>query len=702
MSEQGKLVIVKEGNNFRPKIEFKGKKLDIKVDHLSKSLGQAYRSSPESVQGKEVVFEWDRNGAPTRIAEVGKGWEKPGEPGPASAARISAAMPAAAGVKITTVKQVTSEGLVLSNGERVSKRDTAICELKASVNKPVVRKNNMLIRIDYQYEKPSCYPFNFAAAPKAYRQTYVPVPEAKQDAKATKDLVSKFFRDHLHLDHGRFAPNAHSGVIEVELTALSPLIVSHPPGRDGILSKEEQDAMETVCNAARQNSAYGETEIDGRPNKPATRDEKMQRIRPPYQVDSEKYALPATSLKGMLRSMVEAYSHSFMGSLSGCLRGDADEGKAQIRSRTNWRAGKAGLKKGDETIYTYEWDMKAKTWKRWVAKGNTPWNKLSHVNPEVNPLALSLADAMFGRVFPKNKEAKVKSALPALRGRIRISEGVGWDDNEQSTVKAADDYWFLKSLTRPSGAKAKCEALYLLPDTSGKVEGYNHANSEARGRKMYWPHSLGDATQRGSKPLTWMRDKIAAKSQKELWQDAEFNAAVKAFQERVGGQKESQASTKSWVKPLLPGSTFRFSIRFENLTSVELGALLKAVELENKADPATHCHRLGRAKPLGFGSVTLSIKAINLWDARLAAANLKPAEEFWVNDAQKDATITTARDKFADFCKPWKTPVWEDIADLTAIPTGLTDLDYWKNWSDYQPWKNKDYPLPLPREAAPK
>ena len=58
-------------------------------------------------------------------------------------------------------------------------------------------------------------------------------------------------------------------------------------------------------------------------------------------------------------------------------------------------------------------------------------------------------------------------------------------------------------------------------------------------------------------------------------------------------------SIKGWVKP---DTTFEFDIDINNLSSVELGALLWLL-----ASPEIHYHRLGGVKPLGFGSVWLNI-----------------------------------------------------------------------------------------------
>jgi len=56
---------------------------------------------------------------------------------------------------------------------------------------------------------------------------------------------------------------------------------------------------------------------------------------------------------------------------------------------------------------------------------------------------------------------------------------------------------------------------------------------------------------------------------------------------------------------LKPGAKFKFTIEFENLAPVELGALLWAIEMEDGM-----FHKLGMGKPLGFGSVKISIKKL--------------------------------------------------------------------------------------------
>ncbi|MDY6856509.1 MAG: TIGR03986 family CRISPR-associated RAMP protein [Thermodesulfobacteriota bacterium] len=85
--------------------------------------------------------------------------------------------------------------------------------------------------------------------------------------------------------------------------------------------------------------------------------------------------------------------------------------------------------------------------------------------------------------------------------------------------------------------------------------------------------------------------------------------AKKEEYQRSGGKKDK---TNRTVRDALnPGAKFEFTIEFENLAPVEMGALLWSIEMED----AMH-HRLGLAKPLGFGSVKISIIEVLSMNAR--------------------------------------------------------------------------------------
>jgi CRISPR-associated protein (TIGR03986 family) len=97
---------------------------------------------------------------------------------------------------------------------------------------------------------------------------------------------------------------------------------------------------------------------------------------------------------------------------------------------------------------------------------------------------------------------------------------------------------------------------------------------------------------------------------------------------RAGDEKDKQNRTIR--DALKPGAKFSFTIRFENLSPVELGALLWSVEMEE----GIH-HKLGLAKPLGFGSVKLSIRNIEIIDFKERYSSFTGNGWRTVNDQKK-------------------------------------------------------------------
>ncbi len=107
---------------------------------------------------------------------------------------------------------------------------------------------------------------------------------------------------------------------------------------------------------------------------------------------------------------------------------------------------------------------------------------------------------------------------------------------------------------------------HYLVQTFDEKKKLNHYNSDAsiRGYKLYW-HKSG-----------------------KIWE---------------GKKKEIQDSPKQYtrINPVREGIKFAGKIRFENLSDVELGALLFALDL-----PQGCCHKMGMGKALGLGSVKIT------------------------------------------------------------------------------------------------
>ncbi len=183
-----------------------------------------------------------------------------------------------------------------------------------------------------------------------------------------------------------------------------------------------------------------------------------------------------------------------------------------------------------------------------------------------NPDKLCLACRLFGWVHgepPKDLERS------AYAGRVNFSHGTLQHDAGRLPPT---------SLAILSSPKPTTTRFYLKPE-NGAVpqqwslpEGYD-GRAVLRGRKLYRNHGK----------------------------------AVEEEYSRAGGVCNDQNRTVR--DAMKPGARFEFDIRFVNLAPVELGALLWTLQMDGKS-----CHRLGFGKPLGFGSVSLSVSAVELLD----------------------------------------------------------------------------------------
>lgn len=91
----------------------------------------------------------------------------------------------------------------------------------------------------------------------------------------------------------------------------------------------------------------------------------------------------------------------------------------------------------------------------------------------------------------------------------------------------------------------------------------------------------------------------------------------------VDGAKSDQNRTVRGVQKA--GSVFEFKVDFENLAPVELGALLWSLRLEGWN------HRIGYAKPMGFGSAQIEFMEVSLLDAEARYASLDRKDNGWSN-----------------------------------------------------------------------
>ena len=146
-----------------------------------------------------------------------------------------------------------------------------------------------------------------------------------------------------------------------------------------------------------------------------------------------------------------------------------------------------------------------------------------------------------------------------------------------------DNIWLSPNVVRPkilSGPKPTTFQHYLAqpqPDAKDQLLDYDDPTI-VRGHKLYWA--------RGAKP-GYIEDRMVP--------DRQTGKQVRAV------DKYPKQYTR--IRPLKPGNQFTFRLRFDNLTSEELGALWYVIQLGTKD---TLRLRLGMGKPLGLGAIRFS------------------------------------------------------------------------------------------------
>lgn len=116
--------------------------------------------------------------------------------------------------------------------------------------------------------------------------------------------------------------------------------------------------------------------------------------------------------------------------------------------------------------------------------------------------------------------------------------------------------------------------LYLKQDEkSDRLTHWDKDGAQIRGYKFYWHKAADD------------------------WQANEFELSEN--QKRFADGQEPLTKKRT---PLKAGNKFKGKIRFNNLSSIELGALMMIFDLYGSKDAA---YKIGMGKPLGFGSIKI-------------------------------------------------------------------------------------------------
>jgi CRISPR/Cas system CSM-associated protein Csm3 (group 7 of RAMP superfamily) len=252
---------------------------------------------------------------------------------------------------------------------------------------------------------------------------------------------------------------------------------------------------------------------------------------------------------------------------------------------------------------------------------------------------IDIAEAIFG------KESKFAS-------RVFFEDVVLQHPNPKD---AFYEETFPKILSSP---KPTCFQHYL-EQSSNDPRKLNHWNSNA-------PISI-----RGNK-LYWHRNTPSDSNKKHSWNEG----------------KEINDTQHKKIKPLKENNKFKGRIRFENLSSVELGALLFAIDL-----PENCFHKLGMGKPLGLGSVKITIHEFFISDREKHYNQLFEDNNWYV--PRKDGKT---KDEFKKFKKGFEeyvlqkiTPTEKSKAQTLWDTPRLKELKWLLNWQNtkIKDWNEK-------------
>jgi len=228
----------------------------------------------------------------------------------------------------------------------------------------------------------------------------------------------------------------------------------------------------------------------------------------------------------------------------------------------------------------------------------SPWGLLHEsLRPATTIDQLSPADRVFGWVkVDADTGRRARDERVAARGLLRV----GPVRCESSTADAVEQFEApgvpLAILSAPKPQQGR---FYAAQSPNGEAQsdglskhdaGYS-AGKGLRGRKVY-PHQTSLPDGHWDAPIT------------DRTQQAHGTPAHHQEYRRPGKNDQEQRddqnrSVLGWVKP---GAEFGFDLRVQNLSAVELGALLWLLEL-----PKDCFFRFGGGKPLGFGSVRLEV-----------------------------------------------------------------------------------------------
>jgi len=247
---------------------------------------------------------------------------------------------------------------------------------------------------------------------------------------------------------------------------------------------------------------------------------------------------------------------------------------------------------------------------------------------------LDMAESVFGTVH-REKKANGKQAI---KGRLCFLDLVG----PEATTCVESNELIPETLASP---KPTTYQHYLVQksDQKNQLKSYftkHQSDSTIRGHKLYW-HRWHEGLR---------LENLRAKEK------------VKDKNDRPITKLEANDTQHTTMKPVNAGTEFEGRIRFDNLSGEELGALLTALNL-----PKGCAHKIGMGKPLGLGSVQVTIEKMELIDPEKRYCSWSDSGRNAVAETDLKAYMEKFSERILTFAKSSNEPGFEIASSLWEI-----------------------------------
>jgi hypothetical protein len=384
------------------------------------------------------------------------------------------------------------------------------------------------------------HPYNFVSLP------------ADGLGRAIEESV---FQRRKYLSHERYDPQLHSGYIDCTLTAQTHWFIPHA----------EKSFVGPDANGHKVLGYFTLDAVSNWDHHDPTK-------------DPTRPAIPASSLRGMVRSVFETATLSCLSIF--------DPGRLDFR-----------IGRGQRLPHEH-------------ARGD-----LLHpdFHPCFNHNKLCPACRVFGWVREPTSEERLKSApdqVDAVAGHIRFTHAML--RGEWGTATRRPEVVPLAILGSP---KPTTTEFYLQPRAD-----WEHA------RRQRWPSGL-----QNEQRLLYRQDEAVLRGRKFYRRRSTVNVQNDdPAQNGLRRPENTRGSQKQTIHILPSGLEFGFRVYFDNLHDEEFGALLFSLSLqlpEAWNQPVLQLrHALGHGKPLGMGACTIRIDALHLDDLDLSSPRHRYAQ----------------------------------------------------------------------------